>query len=926
MATLKHLAIKALTTDEVAQTSISQSLSAYEGITYVAKQLSSIIAKSQSSPDRIGINDVSLGTAVGNIRAVIFEMYYVTDSKGYDGRKSLDNCAAFPDLCRKYYNALHSSNFTQSIANTTMWSSAGQWLGLWSNFSRIFSNDLSANNMHLVSDVLLFDTRNNSCTHAFAANAVATLLTSLLPAAAPFFNNYILYILIENQWSDPRYGKATTEGAYVLMSISTQNNDLYYLDDQAFPFPFQWVVTTLEYTNVAQFYDSIRALVDIVIVLLFLGLIMQWCRELSLHRWQLQSKDGIMPWWKWLDILLLSGCLIFYLSKLYNLGIVSGNIYMSRKPLRTAFDLFYGTPPGDFSSNVLIAVFIMLTISYPTLKLFGCFRYHSELRVYMRFMHYFMHHVEGFLWAFLLVIMLAATWEFGFSIASGNSSTVHNFSSAFNAMMLLTFAQMDFDSIVNEGLGLPWGLQWLAFLLYWVFTISLTLLAQNLVLAIIGNAHDCSRRRMDPHREGTTVIGYMFKLLRFQLVYMIVWQGYVLYSIFSMLRGCGSVVRPSLCVLTATWMCRYLEPQVTQRGYFRLEYMWATMLKHDDTITPLGAMYLCVTSEIPSILLHGKINLPNGMTVRINIQAIQHLPYIDDVVKAQLTQAIIVAGTNEGTLHIIDQHRVCVEFPIPLMNALDMNANDDDDVDDAIDTPTPHKFEFYMESDYPAYLRKIAATSQTDVGLRIGRSMEYHSTSAKNVNERTDGMLAGGVGEGVFVGHVSEHVFDVICLKRGEKEFLTILEYVSEGKSLMQHSGILKVLSDMWRRKSTPHVPKVNKDTEDMTNVAHELFLAFQGSPIQRDRTVETRLQQQTEKNVFDMVDEHVDATYNQDVDSTFMGGYRNSVVINKLQEMNKKLQQSSDENKKMLDENKKMMYEMEQRIVKLLLAKGQES
>ena len=91
----------------------------------------------------------------------------------------------------------------------------------------------------------------------------------------------------------------------------------------------------------------------------------------------------------------------------------------------------------------------------------------------------------------MLVLSLAMYFLFGYS---GGNSLYPNFAETLNNVALLTFGFGDYESIYNGGTGFG-PMSFMVQIVFWILVALSILFAQNIILAIVGQAYDeCSEK------------------------------------------------------------------------------------------------------------------------------------------------------------------------------------------------------------------------------------------------------------------------------------------------------------------------------------------------------------------------------------------------------------------------------------------------
>ena len=119
--------------------------------------------------------------------------------------------------------------------------------------------------------------------------------------------------------------------------------------------------------------------------------------------------------------------------------------------------------------------------------------------------------VEGFIIIFLGLIFMFARIFLAFAKYSGSTDSWPSTAFSINEMLKVTFGFSDYDGFVNNGSGFGF-LAGLSILAFWISVIVFTILAQNIILALIGSAQESARR---PDGVSGSLLGYLVRIVVF---------------------------------------------------------------------------------------------------------------------------------------------------------------------------------------------------------------------------------------------------------------------------------------------------------------------------------------------------------------------------------------------------------------------------
>jgi len=131
--------------------------------------------------------------------------------------------------------------------------------------------------------------------------------------------------------------------------------------------------------------------------------------------------------------------------------------------------------------------------------------------MYIRFLKYLWAAAQGFLVVFTIVVICFASVFWGIYTLSGGNNLFFTFGSSVNTILRIVFNYSDYNTFVNHGYGLG-NFSFISVLLFWACVISFPIISQNIMIAIVGNAHDQARR---PEEDFPNVFEYIQRLFSF---------------------------------------------------------------------------------------------------------------------------------------------------------------------------------------------------------------------------------------------------------------------------------------------------------------------------------------------------------------------------------------------------------------------------
>lgn len=522
-STLKNKAIQQFTNHPNGHGTVYEMTSVHSACMFYAERLKELVDDQIASTDRTKDNDINLGR-YGYVRAA----YVTFVPVGHDStnQKSLINCnMGTPEEdrdCTSFANVM-------SNENTKMYSVVHETYSgpkPWAPFNADYFKDPKYFTEYTVHEytATLFDSRNSTWTLQNTADTLDEFVNVFLPSIGPFQNWMSIRLLIEDYWTPPRSrringGEADQGGAYQWLFLDAMINDIYSSFNPLYPRSVRVEMTSMGQFVGRPYQSSIRLLLDLIMLALTLSqFFSEWNDRRLSH---MQDPGGTKYWrshWNRLDLFCLTITLVFVVAKLFVQGVLYQSVLsMSRDPFAREnlypngiiADAYAATWKAVYK-NMLDAASIFVMCVF-CLRLFKYFRFHSALRLYIRFMEILATQVEGFIIIFLGLIFMFARIFLAFAKYSGSTDSWPSTAFSINEMLKVTFGFSDYDGFVNNGSGFGF-LAGLSILAFWISVIVFTILAQNIILALIGSAQESARR---PDGVSGSLLGYLVRIVVF---------------------------------------------------------------------------------------------------------------------------------------------------------------------------------------------------------------------------------------------------------------------------------------------------------------------------------------------------------------------------------------------------------------------------
>ena len=127
------------------------------------------------------------------------------------------------------------------------------------------------------------------------------------------------------------------------------------------------------------------------------------------------------------------------------------------------------------------------------IRVYKYFRFHSSLRIYLRFLKLVGDLFQGFLVVFGVTVVAFAGIFYALFANSGTTADFLTFRGALHQIVKITFSFVDYDAFTEKNAQIG-SFSTIVIFLFWFAIISLLILAQNVILAIVTSAHDQARR------------------------------------------------------------------------------------------------------------------------------------------------------------------------------------------------------------------------------------------------------------------------------------------------------------------------------------------------------------------------------------------------------------------------------------------------
>ena len=453
-----------------------------------------------------------------------------------------------------------------------------------------------------------------------------------------------------------------------------------------------------------------------------------------------------------------------------------------------------------------------------------------------------------------------------------------------NEMMKVTFGYNDYQEFTNNGQGFA-NIAFVAVLLFWVAVIIFIIFFQNIILAIVGNAHDSARRN---EKNIDSVVMYCFYLIVFYLKFSFNM------AYFAIAVLCDEEDK------TKSWMQRVAirtyrqiigEKLETLNWTGSLEEKWVFFMQHQYVIQSLQERFVDAVTEDLSLVLTGKLfELPEGSRLNVDLNILCFIPELQQSeLNARFTDALKnskkteLAGKNRLPARSLgfvtdtsdNKHYATIEI-FNLISKGDVVVPVSGQQSQSWGTVT-----FCLQKD--AYVGAVEEGEKKDMNSETKNSKDENvskSASPRPTMKRDSMNRSLRSGSQRLDVHVEDTSYFDECKKNAIDVPEQVLDIFNEVRSLTDITNIfIQVFVEKTCSTGNDKLAAANA----AKLAANDLFLVFRRSPIDK-HTVFDRHLDDVSRNLFDSVDDFVDEV--QTSSDSYMGGFRNSTVINHLERL----------------------------------------
>jgi len=693
---------------------------------------------------------------------------------------------------------------------------------LYSSFQKIKENYYA-----VYYAVIIFDTRNESWTNENTTNSVSFTLNEVIPILSSFSIRTNIDIIYQDKIDNTILSKIILT---TCIKCSLSGGSYFTASNGGTPY------------RGGVYEDEPWRL--LMLILAFFVNLYEICSEVE--DYTISSEQSRSSYWynkwNWLDWavqLILLVCIPLAWIAISN---ISRNGF-GYEPINTASEWYtQAMPLGSGIAMIGIQWVAVLVFFINLLRFFKSFRYHISLRIYLRFLKELGNMIGGFVSFFVILAIQFALLFYIITSVSGFNDSFRSLSESVNEILQVTFGFVDYDSFTNSNFGFGEASIFVIIFFYGA-VIIFTVIMQNIILAIIGNAHDVARR---PENSNSNIIGLLTALILF---YAITTVPIVLCSVYS------SVVmllyKDSKRVTGATKALNIIDPFIAKYCIL-IDPLWkkfSAFTRHGNLFKCLSFVYIDCQSDELKITHKGKVlKFPEDTRVSVNLELIGRAPWTDEATKKHFSQ-ISRASKGFGTVKKVWPN-----------NVLELRFTPLADISSASTVPSElsQKFSIFSEVD----------DIPEDVVDCVVSGIFPAPSSAFNIFNES--------------------------LKRVELE-----ELLKVATAEVSDTGLL--LNHPLLRQSL--FQKIDKD--DIVQAAYEFFELFFKSEMNSYKVFKSNIESSRQcTSVFEVVDDGIDSK--RRFEQTYTGGFRNSILYQKLDESNSMLHQKLDESKStLLDEIK---------------------
>lgn len=765
-------------------------LSCQDSLTAVMQNMQNVV---NSSQNQLYNNLIAVGDNGYLITSAVF--FYIPKDPGKYGLPSI-SCTT--ETCGKARAILNNNS------STSLYSTFQQLPGLWPGPGQKYS-------------AILLDTRNETWTYENTSSAVSFALSEVVPILSSFSQLTLIDVIFQ----DKVY--ASTLARTTLSCVVSKGVGFYVMNGQV---PYR-----------DSPYDNVPWRLLTEILLFFVNLVEIWfeVEDYKINTEQSRlSKRYFYSVWNWFDwivegtILIFSPILWIFNSKISSEGFGYEPVSSPETWYKLAGPVGIGFILWVFQYGLCVVFLVNL------LRFFKVFRYHISLHIYLRFLKELFEMIGGFVSFFVVLVVQFALLFYILTSVSGFNSSFGTLSSSINEILQVTFDFVDYDSFTSNSFGLG-NATVFVILFFYGAVIIFTVVMQNIVLAIIGNAHDVARR---PENSASNIIFLLVVLILFHVITAI---PIALLSLHSML-----LCRSSQRVSSASKVLGIIDPFIAKYVSV-IDPSWkkySAFVRHDSLLKCLSFVYIDRLSDELKITHKGKVlNFAKHKNIRVhvNIELIGRAPWTDKSQKKMFTD-ISRVSRGTGTIEEVD---VSTNEIVLVFESSDEYVSLDEQ-----NTQSRYTQRFWLFSD------------SIDDEVPPKRVLDDH------------------VSRGIFPAPSSAfHIFN------------ETLSTSVELKNLMKVAiDEISLPGGLPLHPIYPNRPLLDMlDEGDISQAASDFFELFFQSEMSDYSVFKSDIGKSKQcTSVFEVVDDAIDSK--RRFEQTYTGGFRNSVLFQKLDESNRVL------------------------------------
>lgn len=659
---------------------------------------------------------------------------------------------------------------------------------------------------------IIFDTRSNNWTYQNTSNAVSFVLNEVLTTITPFTSSTVIQAVFEDKNDDSILALTSTESCFDCKPSGGANFNALNAGS-----PFRGGV-----------YDHAPWRLIMLFLLYSVNLYEIW---LEFEDYSTSTKQARANYWSnsWnrLDWFIQSFFFIvipliwIVLGKISEKGFGYEPVYIVQEWAARTGPNGLGIPMWFISYGLCFIFFINL------IRFFKSFRYHISLRIYLRFLKELGEMIGGFISFFLVLAVQFALLFYILTSVSGFNRSFVTLDDSFNEVLQVTFGFVDYDSFTNNNFGLGYATIFVKIFFY-TAVIIFTVIMQNIILAIIGNAHDVARR---PENSSRSIIGMLFRLILFHVITAVPIACFSLY--YLLLRQYSQRVNGAVRVLS--FMDSFMKND-------QLWMKYSAFVRYGSLLKCLSFVYVdCQSDELK--ITHGKsethgkskiLNFKKLTRVSVNLELIGRAPWIDEATKEEFAE-ISRVSKGVGTIESVD----CINNTLVLT---------------------------FENSDI--YNNRVNLSLD-----ELGKKTHTFSVFGDTVLPKSEEVLA-NLHYKIFPSPSSAfNIFNETL--NTEKELVRLIEVAAEVID-DEYSSLLHPISRM------PLFEKPDGGT--IGQAAYEFFQLFVESEMNSYKVFESNIEQsRSNTSVFEIVDDGIDSK--KRFEQMYTGGFRNSILSQKLDE-----------------------------------------